>query len=168
MTGIILSLDPGITTGRSLARIEKDRVLISCSQARWTHLQCLRYLEKIAPQHLIIESFEYRNTQHRGNLELYPREMIAIARLYKEMNQSKVNLYMQTAAQGKAFYSEEKLKSMGVYDSHNRHGRDAVKHLLNWWTFGPGYQYNQKQSVQLVDEVSLISGGILSDDHPDQ
>lgn len=150
---MFLALDPGITTGRSLGIIYEDHLLISCSQDKWNHRECYEFISKIKPDHLIVESFEYRNMR-RDNLELYSRELIGIAHLIDQQS-SNIKLHMQTAAQGKGFYSDQKLKAMGTYDRSNRHGRDAMRHLLHWWTFGAGYQFNNKESVILVNELQI-------------
>jgi hypothetical protein len=155
MFGIILALDPGITTGRALARIEDDKLLVSCHQAVWSHRECFEFIAKIKPRQLVVESFEYRN-QKRDNLELFSREIIGIAILASQLWPMAITYYPQSASQGKGFYSDQKLKSLGVYDEHNEHGRDALRHLLHWWTFGAGYQFNQKQKVVLVGENVLL------------
>ena len=42
----------------------------------------------------------------------------------------------------KCHWSNEKLKAARVYKVANEHANDAMRHLLYWWTFGPGFKYN--------------------------
>ncbi|SRR6266576_2105310 len=155
MFGITLALDPGITTGRALARIEDDKLLVSCHDAIWSHRMCFDFIEKLKPRHLVVETFEYRN-ETRDNLELFSREIIGVAALTSQLWPMEIIYYPQSAAQGKGFYSDQKLKSLGIHDERSVHRRDALRHLLHWWTFGAGYQFNQKQKIVLVGENELL------------
>jgi hypothetical protein len=144
-----VALDPGITTGFSLAIIEQSTLFISCDQEKFSHRNLYDFLTEIAPDHVICESFEYRNTRHRDNLELYSLEMIGIVKLYCEP-------VMQHAAKGKGFYTDEKLKKLDLYVPGKQHGRDAMRHLLHWYTFGPGYIYNPKGSKMMLAQFETL------------
>ena len=137
-----VALDPGITTGYSLAILDGFVLYVSCDQDKFTHRNLWDFLSEIDPSHVVCESFEYRNTLHRDNLELYSLEMIGVVRLFCAPD-------MQNAAKGKGFYSDEKLRKMGVYVPGRPHGRDAMRHLLHWFTFGPGYKFN-KQGTKII------------------
>lgn len=149
----IVTLDPGITTGYTLAAI-CDKFYIACEEAILSHRQLFELLLKSQPNTVVCESFEYRNTKSKDNVELYPRELIGIARLYCEMYPM-TKLYMQTPAQGKGFYTDDKLRKLGIYKKGCHHGRDAVRHLMHWYTFGAGFQFNTKQPLLLTTEEKV-------------
>jgi hypothetical protein len=148
-----IALDPGITTGYSLAVRTEEVLYISCDEAKFSHRNLWDFLNEIDPYAVICESFEYRNNNHRDNLELYSCELIGVAKLFCEP-------VMQNAAKGKGHYNDTKLKKMGLYVPGKGHGRDAMRHLLQWFTFGSGYQYNQKGTgIILAQFVTLLDKG---------
>jgi hypothetical protein len=112
------------------------------------HKEFWEFLQNIHPDLIICESFEYRS-RARDNLELYSRELIGIANLYNQLNYD-TKLIMQSAAQAKAPFDNEKLTSLGVYKKGKEHGRDAMRHFLYWLNFGHGYQFNVNQELHLV------------------
>jgi hypothetical protein len=74
-------------------------------------------------------------------LDLTPVKLIGIIELYSDRFEPSVSFYKQSAATGKAFWSDEKLKAKDVYAKGRKHARDAVRHFMQWATFGPGSQY---------------------------
>ncbi|HEY1248636.1 MAG TPA: hypothetical protein VGE97_06595 [Nitrososphaera sp.] len=149
----IASFDPGITTGFSLAILDGATLFLACDEEKLSHRNLFDLLEEYAPQHVVCESFEYRNTRHRDNLELFSLELIGVIKLFDP------NVNLQNAAKGKGFYNDQKLKSMGLYVPGRNHGRDALRHLLHWWTFGPGYKYNVKGNVMLAQTETVLLKG---------
>jgi len=151
----VLSLDPGETTGYALAVNAKEKLFLAYSEARFDHQGFWDFLRKIALHgtvHTVCEDFEFRRSKQKDGLNLYPVELIGIVRLFCNGNEWSP-LWMQKAAQGKAYYDDNKLKSMEVYQKGCEHGRDATRHLLHWFTFGAGYQFNEDPQVELVEEV---------------
>mgnify|MGYP001203850632 FL=1 len=138
----VLALDPGVTTGHAVGIIEDGLMTVSADQVKWSHQDLWDALGNINPDVIVCESFEYRN-QSRAGLVLYSCELIGLVKLLTEMYRS-VELCMQTASVGKGYYSNTLLKKHGVYIAGKPHGMDALRHLLQWYTFGPGYQYNTK------------------------
>lgn len=134
----ILALDPGVTTGWAVGTIDKT-LEITAGQDKFSHIE---FWNKINDDYdwIVCESFEYRN-RSRAGLVLYSCELIGVLKLYAD--QSPVALHMQTAATGKGYYTDEKLKSLGVHKKAVPHGMDAVRHLLHWYTFGPGFKFNK-------------------------
>jgi len=115
-------------------------------------------LELLKPDSLICESFEYRQNSRAG-LDLTPAHLIGVVKLYGDKHDCR--LFFQTAAKGKGYYTDSALKNALVFNSHFRHGRDAVRHLLTWFTFGAGYKYNDldakdKFAFQMLDEQNLL------------
>jgi hypothetical protein len=148
-----VALDPGITTGYSLAILDQRILYVSCDQEKFSHRELWDFLNEIQPDHVICESFEYRNNNHRDNLELYSLEMIGITKLFCDP-------VMQNAAKGKGFYTDNKLKKMELYVPGKGHGRDAMRHLLHWFTFGSGYKYNMPDTYfSLAQFETLLDKG---------
>lgn len=149
----ILSLDPGVTTGYSLAVYNgsTEPFRITCDQMKMSHRVLMQLLQEWKPKFLISESFEFRQKVREG-LELYSRELIGMMHYYASMNPD-CTFSLQTAAKGKGHFGDDnKLKRLDVYVPGRDHGRDAVRHLLQWWTFEEGYQFNHGNNVLLVRE----------------
>lgn len=139
----VLSFDPGGTTGFVVGTIDEDagELSVSADQAVWTHSMLYAQLCMAFPDKIICESFEYRNRARKG-LELVSCEYIGVIKLYSQSHNCE--LIMQTAAYGKGYYTDKHLKDEGLYREGMPHGMDALRHLLHWFTFGPGYKYNKK------------------------
>src|SRR5215471_9094290 len=146
----ILAVDPGITSGYSLGLCTEKSLLVTCDQMEMDVRVLNDLLKDWDPHYLITESFEYRNKPRKG-LELFSRNLIGVMQLH-DLTTPTVKFKQQMAAQGKGHYNDTKLKKMNVYVAGREHGRDALRHLLQWWTFGGGYQFNKKQPISLVRE----------------
>lgn len=149
----MLSLDPGKTTGYCIA-VYDDKLRICVGQEELSLGAVSALLEKLASAgqmidlHVIYEDFEYRN-QARTGLDLTPVKIIGVIEMYKEFHEPFISFYKQSAATGKAFYSDDRLKQLGVYKIGKPHGRDATRHLLQWANFGAGGRYIDLETVQL-------------------
>lgn len=140
---LILSIDPGMMSGYCYARILEDKTVEYMPFQSMDEVDDLyRRLVEFNPRFIIMEDFEYRSGKHKSGLNLFPVQLIGVARLY-ELNapNGKCALTLQKAAQGKAYYSDAVLKKHKLYKRGIPHGMDASRHLLQWLTFGPGYQY---------------------------
>jgi hypothetical protein len=149
----IVSLDPGVTTGYSLGIIADNAFFVSCDQEKFTHKNLWDLLSEVDPNIVVCESFEYRN-KARDGLELYSCELIGVVKLFNPPH-----LRMQTAAFGKGHYNDTKLKKMNLYVPGKDHGRDALRHMLQWFTFGPGFSYYKKQKIMLARTETLLDKG---------
>ena len=138
---IAVALDPGITTGYAIGIIDDGMMTVVSGQERYTHYSLWKFLKEETPDFIISESFEFRRAA-RDNLILYSIEMIGVIRLYCEGYDKP--LHMQSAATGKGYYNDSKLQSARLYKPTRPHANDAVRHLLQWFTFGPGFKYNTK------------------------
>jgi hypothetical protein len=150
----ILSLDPGVTTGYAAAYYSTDRLSIGVDEHVWTPRGLYDWLkvylrESNAPTTIIYEGFEYRNKPRTG-LNLTPVELIGVIKIFKERHEPIVDFVMQSAASGKAFFSDDKLKVMGAYKPGKKHGRDATRHLLQWANFGAGAQWIDLQNCEII------------------
>jgi hypothetical protein len=146
----ILALDPGVTTGFVNALLpERDTIMLVCGEDRMNHKALWTFLENTKPDVIVCESFEYRS-RARDNLELFSRELIGVVNLYDQSTQ-KVKLVMQSAATGKSYFRDDKkLKELEVYKTGKPHGRDAMRHFLQWLFFGAGYGHYTDQKVVLT------------------
>lgn len=107
-----------------------------------------RRLQVLEPRFIVIESFEFRGGHQRAatGINYFPLQLIGVARLYAEVAKHQCACYLQTPAQGKGYYTNAILKQQGVLKrgmaTSVPHGIDALRHMLQWFTFGPGYKYN--------------------------
>jgi hypothetical protein len=75
-------------------------------------------------------------------MNYFPVQLIGVARLYELTEPTgQCALSLQKASTGKAYYSDTTLKNRKLYKRGVPHGMDATRHLLQWATFGAGYQY---------------------------
>jgi hypothetical protein len=161
---LVVALDPGGTTGLAYGHIDVGAVTIAITQEQMT-LRDMDYLmrnilsDTDVQWHVIWETFEYRYRARPG-LDQTPIKLIAIIELAQERG-SGVQFYPQTAAKGKAFYTDIKLKQMGLYERGMPHARDAERHLLTWCTFGYGaallFANLKTPEVQLIGMEEFVT-----------
>lgn len=149
----VVALDPGVTTGFVTGLIENGKLKLASGQAKWNELQLYLQLKLNKPDIIVYERFEYRAERHGAygdlsNVQLFSRNLIGVVNLYiqeRESQGTEILCYpqMPTYALGKnAFFTDQKLKTSGVYKVANPHANDAMRHILQWWQFGSGFQYN--------------------------
>lgn len=143
---ILLSLDPGVTTGYCLARMNAGICELAYSQAQLSPADLLLTLQDIEPAAIIYEGFKYRN-RARAGLRLDSVELIGIVKAYATMNPS-CAVKEQQPAQGKGHYNDDALRRHGLYVRGLVHGRDACRHMLHYMTFGAGWQLFPEGNVQ--------------------
>lgn len=138
---IALALDPGATTGYCVAYLNENKLWVAPMERKFTLGELYDFLGWFKPYdaYVIYEDFTYRNASRMG-LDLTPVKMIGVIELIGEQH-GIGGLCKQTAAQGKGFFTDKRLKDMGVYKIGCNHGRDATRHLLQWFTFGEGSQF---------------------------
>jgi len=154
MISTTLSLDPGRTTGYALGILDGNSLKIDYNQTEFDHLSLYEFLDYAHLDFIVCESFEFRQGKQTG-VDLYPCELIGVVKLYAASNP--IELYMQTAAQGKGYYDNDKLKEMDLYKRGLQHGRDACRHLLQWFSFGAGFQYIEGRDISIL--LKNIEGG---------
>lgn len=142
----IISIDPGRMTGYCYARIKP--VNLGNLLEFYPHQMMdevddfWRKLHEFKPDYMIMENFEFRGNARTG-LDMFPKELIGVARLYEFIEPTgKVHLELQSAAKGKSYYTNPILTQNKWYVRGIPHGMDATRHLLQWATFGPGYKFN--------------------------
>jgi hypothetical protein len=138
----VLSIDPGMMTGYCYALLEKEQLLYYPFQVVDDVDDAWRRYKEFRPRYIIIEDFEFRRGKRSaGGLNLFPVQMIGVARLYSMLAPHQCAAVVQKAAQGKAYYSNKVLQKTGLYKRGVPHAMDASRHLLQWCMFGGGNQY---------------------------
>lgn len=143
----VLAFDPGVTTGIALGRWSSGLLTIASRQSKLGHKDFYDELIDEAPKYIVCEDFTYRNKSKDG-LVLFSVELIGIARLYEEQAAMTTRLFMQPPMKGKegsTHFDDKKLKEEGLYQAlRGGHANDAVRHLLQWYSFKFGYQFNKR------------------------
>lgn len=135
-THVVMALDPGITTGIAVGRITNERIVcIESSQGALNTFQVFGLLESVVPSYLVAEGFEYRNDSRPG-LELFSRNILGVCEMWATLRGSAFRT--PTAARGKAWFGDEKLRKLGYYEPGKPHARDALRHLFTFLEFGKG------------------------------
>lgn len=155
----IVALDPGVTTGYAVGIIDDGCMGVISGQATWLEFDLYHELKRSGPDIIVYERFEYRSeriygehaTQLNNEGTLFPRNLIGVICLYVQEQERRfeheVVVYpqMPSYALGKGkYWSDQKLKEEKVYKVANPHANDAMRHLLQWYNFGPGFKYNKK------------------------
>ena len=136
-----VAFDPGLTTGAAVGTLENGRMHVRATQIKLDHLMLWQQLELLKPDFVITEDFEWRkNAWQKGFIELYPLELIGVMEIWTALNHKA--MFRQKASEGKSYYHNNVLKESGVWIQSKPHGMDAMRHLLHWFTFGWGYQFN--------------------------
>lgn len=138
----IMAIDPGVMTGFAYARLsDTGKIEFLPFQAMDAVDDLWRRLEQFKPKYIIMENFEFRGRASTG-LNLFPVQLIGVASLYELIEPTgQCVLKLQSAATGKSYYTDNMLKQMKLYKRGIPHGMDATRHLLQWLTFGAGYQF---------------------------
>jgi hypothetical protein len=145
----ILALDPGGTTGWALyqggpfALMDNPQRGIKLGHIgpMEHHLQLKEFIEtEISHDFMLVcESFEYRRDQ-RDNVNLISKEYIGVVKRLQQERASKgtvpLRVHFQTAAKGKGFWTDQKIKKLGLWWPGHKHAMDALRHLLHYQAFG--------------------------------
>jgi len=108
-----------------------------------------RRLKVLEPRFIVCESFEFRGGHQKAatGIEYFPIQLIGVARLYAEVADHQCACFLQSPSQGKGYYTNKMLSAHGYIvrgmATKVPHGIDALRHLFQWFTFGPGYKYNE-------------------------
>lgn len=152
--GRVIAIDPGGTTGYTLAFQSKGHLYIAPCQAELDHLGIWELMRRTHPDHVICEDFEYRPGVAKPYIVLVSLEYIGVIKLWCKPATFEapkgVPLFMQKAmlAVGdKAFYNNEKLEHMGLYKRGVPHGLDSMRHFLYWFFFKYGSQFNAPHKI---------------------
>lgn len=144
----VVAIDPGVTTGYALGIIDtvEGEMQVTSGQHKWTVAELYDFIDDVDPQALVFEKFDYRN-KSRSGLILFSKELIGIMEFWgQRKGEDNVHIHRQMPGDAKTYFTNNELRANGVYkqDSEWPHANDAMRHLLRWFTFGPGYRYNKK------------------------
>lgn len=143
----VVAIDPGVTTGFALGVIDtvEGEMLVSSGQGKWSVNDLYEFLDKHDPHAVVLERFDYRN-KSRSGLVLFSKELIGVMELWCQRQKEEKHIHRQMPGDAKAYFTNNELRSNGVYkqDSEYPHANDAMRHLLRWFVFGPGFRYNKK------------------------
>lgn len=116
-------------------------MVVGNGQYKWDVKEMMQYLLEQRPRVLIYEGFMYRN-RSRAGLELFSRELIGVIKLYGATDATCEVIEQSPSYALAGHWTDKNLKEAGVYAVANPHANDATRHLLQWYSFGPGYRFN--------------------------
>lgn len=156
MSALALALDPGGTTGYCYGYIDVHKLIVAPGERRMTMSDMFTVLEDVchkdAGWHVIWETFEYRYHSRPG-LDPTPIKLIGVIELFQEWNEPHMGFWPQTAAQGLGHYGDGLLKQLNLWHKGKGHSRSAMKHLLQWCTFGYGASIlTSQRSYEMISE----------------
>lgn len=150
----ILSFDPGGTTGWAFHELVSDQLTGAPKFEGGQigphdhHMELWGLMYSYHPDIIVYERFDYRIKKDKQGGEipgivLISKEYIGIIKLWQQTKPSKVKLVDQlpshAGAGGKSsmsFWTDDKLKVIGVHTPANPHQNDATRHLLYYITEG--------------------------------
>jgi hypothetical protein len=123
-----MAIDPGTTNG---VAIYKPGYKVWEWEEIQGHVHFWKLLTSTDPDLVILERFQF---QARQKAVLDPVEYVGITKLYCSATSTK--LVLQTAAQAKGLWPDEKLKRIELFDRIGplKHARDATRHMLYYLT----------------------------------
>ena len=145
---VIIGIDPGGTTGlawwSSLSGLTSVDQISDCKEDSQLHtvIQMLNAIVSLAEPlngqgivHIMLERFEFRlDERDRTKIDYMPAEVVGAIRLWAH-GRASVKLVLTGASLGKGFWSDDKIKKLGLWVPGRRHAMDALKHLLRYRLF---------------------------------
>jgi hypothetical protein len=146
----IVALDPGGTTGwASYAGARLDGFTLPVGRNGFNsgqigpgehHKTLYDFLcfEQTQEFYVVSESFEYRQNQQnqqRTTVDLSSKEYIGVAKYFVQERMRGGKLVEQTAGKVKPFWTDDKLKKLGLWNSGQKHANDAMRHLVHYMVF---------------------------------
>jgi hypothetical protein len=138
----MLAIDPGGTTGYCHGVFDGDKLQLKPGQEKFSEAQLFAFMHEHWQKnfYLIYEKFSYRNRARPG-LDLTAPKLIGVIELF--VQSEGIQYFPQMAAEAMGYWTDEQLKRFNVYVKGLQHGRDAMRHLLQWWQFKYGYKFHQ-------------------------
>lgn len=138
----MLSVDPGGTTGYCKGSFDGTTLLLRPGQERFTAGSLYNFIEGEIPDpsegkfYLIYEKFHYRNKARPG-LDLTAPKLIGVMDLIGE--KEGLQIFPQMPSEAMGYWTDDQLKRFQIYVPGLIHGRDAMRHMLQWWQFKFGF-----------------------------
>lgn len=165
---VIIAIDPGGTTGIAWCRMDQHKSGQHVAGYQHIPMQVGRCNEDIGLKemfvnlggmcrwaepftgatdvHIVVERFEFRaDERYRDKIDYIAAEVIGALRLWR-LDRSYIKLAYQSASQAvgddktKCFWSDDKVKTLGLWVPNYRHAMDATRHLLHYRLFTLGHK----------------------------
>lgn len=141
--GSLLAFDPGETTGWTAMTVDASRQIFIDAQGQldtWPMEVGLpnveRVFEAFEPNFVVYEAYHvyaWRLQEHTFS-EVPTIQLIGMIKTISL--QRSINFGEQTAQTGKAFFTDDRLKRMGIFFEGQKHARDSLRHACQFVTFG--------------------------------
>jgi hypothetical protein len=141
--GTVLALDPGETTGWSIMDVGHASEIILADQGQiktWPMEEGLPRLTELVdaykPEFIVYEAYHvyaWRLNEHTFS-EVPTIQLIGMIKTVAL--QRSINFGEQTAQTGKAFFTDQRLKTLGIFFEGQKHARDSLRHACQFVTFG--------------------------------
>ena len=125
----LIALDPGTHTGVCIYSTETNGFEFDTLGPNQHHLPLWDLLTVTAPDVIIFERFTY---QRRDKVILDSVEYIGVARLYSQLH--RVPYAEQTPSSAKNLWTDDKIRTLGLWRPSERHAMDALRHMLYYLT----------------------------------
>lgn len=121
----ILAFDPGVTTGITTLNTDTEEYFFF--QKEFSHESLWKFLCECDPNTVLYESFIFR----QNNKAIYIGvEFIGIIKLWAQMCERQIQSF--APSQSKAFWKDDKIKSLGLWMPGYPHAMDSLRVLLTW------------------------------------
>jgi len=113
-------------------------------------------LDATSPSVVVAESFDYRAGEE-GGLVLVSRNLLGVSKLWCTLHH--VDYHEQSPSEGKAYFTNDALRALGLYDRGKPHTRDAMRHLLRFLTHGAGAKHLTREERHRLLTAKLVGIG---------
>lgn len=138
----MLAIDPGGTTGYCKGSYDGTTLTLKPGQKKMSGSELFDLIQGEVPApdegkfYLIYEKFHYRNKARPG-LDLTPANLIGVIDL--AVDQMGLIDFAQMPSEAMGYWTDDQLRRFQIYVPGLQHGRDAMRHLLQWWQFKYGF-----------------------------
>ena len=133
---LIVSLDPGVTTGIAVKRSDKTFFeLITISEKKLNEMDLFEFLNAVDPDIIVYEDFIHTQVI---KVNLTPAHLIGVVKQYSQFARIPA---ISSAPSNKAWWTNHKIKTIDLWEKGKPHGMDALRHLLFYETFKANNHY---------------------------
>lgn len=122
----VLGIDPGGTTGVAVLSVHEGRLV---EQAHLRRAGVYENLERLVGMADVVAIERFVISQRTLTKSRQMDAMYVVGAVEYVCSQRGVGFYLQLVSDAKAAFSDQMLRSLGLY-STNRHERDAIRHAL--------------------------------------
>jgi hypothetical protein len=130
MTNTVVALDPGLTIGICILHEDDSYEHRQFVPAQYPHPHEMLFdiLSEINPKVVVYERFDFRAA--KNGAVLTGVEYIGVIELYAQIKC--LEIFKISPSDGKAFWTDNKLRLLGMYKRGMPHANDATR-ILNTW-----------------------------------